>query len=85
MRLGNRRSYALPHISLGATAEREVDRALALWVETLVLVLIIISLALLFASRQERHKHSSSVYLIRGMSGKPLHVAGDCTTYNRST
>lgn len=29
MHLGSRRSYALPHIpELGATAEREVDRAL---------------------------------------------------------
>lgn len=86
MQLVSRRSYALPHIpELGATAEREVDRALALWLETLALVLITIGLALLFASRQERQNHSSSVYLIRGMSGKPVHVSGDCITYNRST
>jgi len=78
--------HALPHIQeLPAAAERGVDRALGLWLETVALVLIIIGLALLFISRQERRQHSSSVYLIHGMSGKPLHVSGDCITYNRST
>jgi len=85
MPLDSRRSYALPRIQeLPPAAEREADRALALWLETVALVLIIIGLALLFIPRQERPQHSSSVYLIH-MSGEPLHVSGDCITYNRST
>jgi len=87
MQLVSCRSCTPPHIAeRGATAEREeVDRALALSLETLPLALTIIGLALLFASRQERQKHSNSVYLIHGMSGKPLHVSGDCISYNRSS
>jgi len=86
MQLRSRRSYTLTQIPEQAvTGGKRFNRALALWLETLALVLIVIGLALLWATRQEWHKHSSSVSLIRGMSGKPLHVSGECITYNRGT